>query len=116
MQVRTAASIAVVCHEANKAYCETLGDKTQLPWDLAPDWQRNSAIRGVEFHLQNPDATDAASHEAWMKDKLAEGWQWGEIKDAAKKLHPQIKPFDELPIEQQRKDRLFRAIVHALRE
>lgn len=114
MQVRTAASIAIVCHEANRAYCATLGDLSQPAWADAPDWQKDSAIHGVEFHIHNPDADDAASHENWLKQKLAEGWQYGPVKDPENKLHPCIKPFDELPIEQQRKDKLFRAIVHAL--
>jgi len=43
--------IATVCHEANRAYCATLGDSSQLPWNEAPDWQRESARKGVEFHV-----------------------------------------------------------------
>ena len=34
-------------HEANRAYCLSLGDKSQRPWDAAPDWQKASARDGV---------------------------------------------------------------------
>jgi hypothetical protein len=107
--------IARVCHEANREYCSTLGDHTQPPWDEAPEWQTDSAVSGVEFHLANPEATAAASHENWLKDKAADGWKYGPVKDPEKKEHPCFCPFDQLPIEQQKKDKLFKAIVDALR-
>jgi hypothetical protein len=86
-----------------------------MKWDDAPDWQRNSAIEGIKFHLQNPDAGDSVSHDNWMKQKIKEGWVYGEVKDPEKKTHPCIVPFDQLPEFQQKKDALFRAIVHALK-
>lgn len=48
--------IAEVCHETNRAYCRTIGDDSQQPWLAAPEWQRTSAVNGVIFKLQNPDA------------------------------------------------------------
>ena len=45
--------IAKVAHTVNKAYCETLGDYSQPSWDEAPEWQKASALQGVEFHLNN---------------------------------------------------------------
>jgi hypothetical protein len=107
--------IARVAHEANRAWCKSLGDDTQLPWDEAPDWQQNSAIVGVEFHIANPFAGSDASHNAWMAQKEHDGWVYGAVKDAKAKTHPCMVPFDRLPREQQIKDNLFRHIVHALR-
>lgn len=108
-------AIAKVCHEANREYCAHLGDDSQEPWDSAPGWQRGSAINGVKFHMENPDAGDAASHESWMAEKVADGWIAGDVKNPDKKTHPCLVPFGELPLEQQKKDTLFRAIVHALK-
>lgn len=70
----TICQIAVICHEANRAYCAALGDYSQLPWGQAPAWQWSSAIKGVEFHLANPGASDAASHEQWLEEKRKDGW------------------------------------------
>lgn len=106
--------VAVICHEANRAYCAQIGDDSQVPWNDAPQWQQDSAILGVRFVRANPNAGDAAQHENWMKQKLDEGWTYGPIKDPAKKEHHCLVPFHELPREQQLKDRLFRAVVLAL--
>ncbi len=106
--------IARVCHEVNKAYCEALGDDSQPSWEDAPTWQRESARMGVDLHLMG-DFGPEASHISWMKQKIDEGWVWGAFKDAEKKQHPCILPFGMLPKEQQAKDFIFRAVVHALR-
>lgn len=106
--------IASVCHEANRAYCLALGDTSQLPWTDAPEWQRVSAINGVQFHLDNPGSSPSASHENWLREKQATGWTYGPVKDVDAKTHPCYMPYDELPEAQRRKDALFIAIVTAL--
>ena len=103
--------IAKICHQANKAFCETIGDDSQKDWEEADDWQRVSAINGVGFVAQNPDAPASASHDSWMKEKIETGWVFGEEKDELKKTHPCIVPFEDLPLDQQRKDHLFKNIV-----
>src|SRR5687768_5646939 len=79
-------SIAAVCHEANRAYCEEVLDDDSNPlWEDAPEWQIVSACAGVKFRQENPDAPDAAQHGNWMRDKLADGWVYGKEKDEEKK-------------------------------
>jgi hypothetical protein len=39
--------IAKVCHEANRAYCGTIGDSSERSWKDAPEWQRRSARNAV---------------------------------------------------------------------
>lgn len=107
--------IAAVCHEANRALCTEQGDFSQPVWNDAPDWQVDSAILGVEFHVSNPEASDSASHDSWSAQKVADGWVYGEIKDPEAKTHPCLVAFEQLPPEQQVKDALFRSIVHALK-
>ncbi len=105
--------IARIAHEVNRAYCQALGDASQLAWADAPEWQRTSAINGVLFHRANPDAGPDHSHVAWLREKLDTGWVWGPVKDPALKQHPCCVPYDQLPVEQKAKDYLFRAVVHA---
>ncbi len=109
-------AIAAICHNANKDYCESIGDASQKRWAFAEDWQKESAKEGVNFHIANPDAGAVGSHENWLRHKLADGWKWGEVKDPDAKTHPCMVPFAALPLEQQAKDRLFCAIVRALTE
>lgn len=111
----TKEEIARACHEVNRAYCQALGDTSQPAWEDAPEWQRASARLGVELHMSG-DHGPEASHESWMKQKLEEGWKYGPVKDPERKEHHCIVPFDQLPREQQAKDFLFRAVVHALKD
>lgn len=106
--------VARICHEANKGLCEATGDHSQKSWNDAEGWQRDSAISGVKFAIDNPDAPDSAQHDAWAAEKVAQGWVYGSVKDANAKTHPCLVPFDQLPPEQQAKDSLFRGIVLAL--
>lgn len=106
--------IAEICHEANAAYCRTLGDESQPRWQDAPDWQRMSAINGVRAITGGFIDGPEASHRSWMKQKLAEGWEYGDVKDPEKKQHPCLVAFEELPYEQQVKDTIFFNLVMAL--
>lgn len=107
--------IAKICHETNRAYCETLGDFSQKPWADCEAWQRESAMKGVLFHL-NGEHTAAESHEAWMAEKVKDGWTWGEVKDAVAKTHPAMVEYERLPIEQRVKDSLFKGVVDAFKK
>ena len=108
--------IARICHEVNRALCESFGDKSQRSWEEAEGWQRDSAIKGVEFRLNNPDAPQSAQHDAWSDDKIRAGWKYGPVKDADKREHPCLVPFDKLPPEQKAKDALFCAVVDTISE
>jgi hypothetical protein len=107
-------AIARVVHEANRAYCITIGDDSQLPWDEAPEWQRSASIEGVEFLVANPLAHPIDAHARWMQGKLEEGWTYGPDKDPEAKLHPCLVPYALLPELQRRKDYLFVSVVRAL--
>ncbi|KAF6565481.1 hypothetical protein G9G63_10005 [Paenibacillus sp. EKM202P] len=101
--------IAELCHEVNRGYCESIGDYSQNKWSESPSWQKESAIAGVKYHIEN-DTTPEYSHNNWMKQKIEDGWVFGETKDVENKTHPCILPYDHLPLEQQTKDYLFKAI------
>lgn len=107
--------IARVAHEINRAYCQGIGDDSQPSWEDAPQWQKDSAIAGVKFHFENA-ATPEESHASWMAQKAADGWKYGDVKDADKKEHPCFVPYGELPQEQRVKDYLFRAVIHSLND
>lgn len=107
--------IARICHETNRVYCQEIGDNSQPVWEDAPDWQRTSAINGVNFHLKYPGSEPSHSHEEWLKEKEATGWKYGPVKDPEKKEHPCFVAYNDLPADQRAKDALFVGIVNALR-
>lgn len=106
--------IAASCHMANRAYCIALGDDSQPVWEDAPEWQKSSARNGVEAILKNPDTTPEQSHENWFKQKEAEGWKYGPVKDTEKKEHPCFVAYGELPEAQRKKDHIFGANVRSM--
>ena len=119
MKKQEIVAIARVCHEANRAYCETIGDTSNFPWRVINDTIKGSIINGVENVLANVlanDTTPKESHENWMEYKLEEGWVYGLQKDLIKKTHPCLVDYADLPTDQKIKDHLFVAIVMAFQE
>jgi hypothetical protein len=105
--------VARLCHEVNRVYCESIGDSSQNTWLWADQWQKDSAVKGVEFILNNPSAPASAVHDSWLEEKRRDGWKYGPVKDPAKKEHPCFVSYDDLPVEQRLKDYLFKAVVWA---
>lgn len=104
-------AICRVAHEANAAFCRSIGDDSQPSWDQAPDWQKDSCKSGVEAIIGNPLLTPEESHQNWLAYKKNEGWVYGEVKDPSKKEHPCMVPYEDLPAEDKVKDYLFRNVV-----
>ena len=46
------------------------------------------------------------AHEAWARERLSDGWRWGPHRDEAARLHPSLVPYDELPEEEKKYDRI----------
>lgn len=108
--------IARACHEANAAFCQSIGetDGVYLSWNDAPEDQKRSCLNGVRFTLDNPDLTPEDQHRNWAEFKIADGWVYGEKKDPVKKTHPCLVDYKDLPMEQRVKDYIFRAIVKSV--
>ncbi len=112
MSLEQNTAIARACHEANRAYCLAIGDTSQVAWDDAPDWQKESARVGVIKAREG--ATPEQLHESWCEQKRAEGWVHGKTKDPEKRIHHCLVPYDQLPAEQRAKDFLFSGTVRAM--
>lgn len=111
---QTIVDVARVCHEANRAYCLSLGDASQPLWERAPDWQHRSAELGVRNIAMGEVRTPQQSHENWCRHKYLTGWAYGAQKDEAAKTHPCLVNFSALPVEDQTKDYLFFTITTTL--
>lgn len=113
----TIEDIARVTYEANRAYSATIGDDSFQKWEVAPEWQRETNMNGVRFHLKTLRGgltpAPSASHESWLEEKRRAGWRYGPVKRVDLKEHPCFVPYDELPAAQKLKDYLFGAVVKA---
>lgn len=107
--------IAHVLHEANRAYCEAIGQQVQPSWAEAPEEQRRATFDGIAQVFANHEIDPVALHDAWIVGMVANGWRYGPERDDLRKLHPCICPYEQIPEHERAKDRLFKAIVLALK-
>lgn len=105
---------ARTAHAVNKVYCESIGDFSHVKWSKAEQWQRESYAAGVIGIMRNQETTPEQTHSSWVAKKKFDGWVYGEKKDAEKKTHPYMVPYEELPDEQKLKDQLFVAVVRSV--
>lgn len=108
---------ARVCHEALRAYCQTLGDNSLVPWNEAPEWQKDSSRDGVRFQFAQfaagVDPSASSTHDEWLRQRRAAGWKYGQNKDGQAKEHPLLVAYADLPLAEKLKDYLFAAICKA---
>jgi len=103
--------IAKACHNKNKALCDANEDFSQVEWSKATSWQKESAIDGVLYKLKNPEVTPHDMHDNWLKDKIGQGWVYGDVKDEHKKTHPNMVMYWDLSEHDKLKDYSFASTV-----
>ena len=45
------------------------------------------------------------THDVWARQRIREGWVYGELRDAEQKTHPDLVPYEELPEGEKQYDR-----------
>jgi len=71
------------------------------------------------FHFTDEEIEELAEqeHERWMGERIARGWSYGATRDNARKLHPSLISWADLPEDERKKDRdAIRAIPGILRD
>lgn len=106
--------IARVVHQVNRAYCLAIGDTSQVRWEDAPQWQKDSAFNGILKIVENPEMTPEQSHDEWSLKKMQDGWKYGPVKDEILMTHPAMVPYSDLSAEVKAKDYIFSEIVKEL--
>ena len=101
---------ALIVHTINNRVCELNGEQ-QIPWEQAPEYMRDGLIDALEG-----DLTPEEGHQAWMENRLANGWTLGPVKDIEKKTSPCLIPYSQLPYDQRVKDAIRCGVRDFLRE
>jgi len=63
---------------------------------------------GIELSADLLELTELLAkntHEVWAQQRIADGWQYGEMRDDERKLHPCLVPYEELPESEKEYDR-----------
>jgi hypothetical protein len=106
IMVDNAILIARVCHAANQAWREGIGQIPSGNWDSLSGEHQKGIITGVRDVLDGKIKSAEHNHEQWVAAKQALGWKEEE--------HPCMKEFKSLPLHEQIKDYLFIAIIKTI--
>lgn len=63
---------------------------------------------GIELSAELRALTEKLAenvHEVWSAGRIADGWRYGEKRDDARKLHPCLVPYSQLPESEKEYDR-----------
>ncbi|WP_369371917.1 RyR domain-containing protein [Promicromonospora sp. Populi] len=87
---------------ANRAQVRAIPDRLrQMGCTVAP------ASGGEHGRIPEPvvDARAVDEHERWTAEKLAAGWTYAPVRDDARRLHPDLRPWADLSEPDREKDR-----------
>jgi hypothetical protein len=102
--------VARIVHEVDRAYLAVTGDNSVPAWDRASASARQSAALTVTA-IARGHVTPESTHAAFVAEYARNGWTHGETLDHEAKTHPQLVPYDALPIEVKTRDALIVAVV-----
>ncbi len=70
-----------------------------------PSPLNTDAVELPDYLLRLTEELARHTHEVWARQRLADGWVWGEARDDVRKHHPCLIPYDELPESEKEYDR-----------
>jgi hypothetical protein len=104
--------IAEACATNNRRLCRLFQQEPSPTWKNASPAMRESLRQGVRLVLSG--ALPRELHEAWLENRKAAGWKRGPKLDRAGKVHPDLVPWQRLPIGSQFKTFAFMETVAEL--
>lgn len=105
---------ARMCHEINRVMqAMNAGEELSKTWNDYDEDYKEIARRGVRKALEG--STPEEQHEAWLKDKAADGWVYGPVKDFEKKTHPCMVRYEDLDTVDKFKDMMFITVVDEMK-
>lgn len=77
-------------------------------YNITPENYQLKSLRNLlEVTKKKPKMTPKQSHDNWCIHKFKEGWKWGPEKNAKKKTHPDLCPWNQLTEVEQNKDKMM---------
>ena len=77
-----------------------MSDKTYDPRPID-----TSSVELPEELLRLGELLAKNTHDVWARQRIREGWVYGELRDAEQKTHPDLVPYEELPEGEKQYDR-----------
>jgi RyR domain-containing protein len=73
--------------------------------DYDPTPLDTSAVRLTPDVLALTELLARNTHDIWARQRLGEGWRWGPQRDDARREHPLLVSYEELPESEKQYDR-----------
>jgi RyR domain len=105
------AQLAPIDQEDNRAAARRIPDVLALiGLGLVPQADAKSAKRLTDKEIKlyieaRIELLAEAEHDGWMAQRTKNGWRYGTPRDNARKLHPLMVPYGDLPPDEKDKDR-----------
>ena len=77
-----------------------MSDKTYVPRPID-----TSSVELPDELLRLGELLAKNTHDVWARQRIREGWVYGELRDAEQKTHPDLVPYEELPEGEKQYDR-----------
>ncbi len=109
--------VAKECHIANNNLMVTNNEiPNPIDWNDLSTHTKHINISSVKKIYDNPSITAKDIHDEWMKNKIKDGWKYGDVKDDELKTHHLIVDFDKMNDVDKMKDQIFIDIVNNRRD
>jgi hypothetical protein len=114
----TARDLGRLMHALRREIALMFGGNVPPAWEdsACTEAMKASSERGALAMLVNPDMTAEEEHNRWWDERKKQGWTYGPVRDNARKIHPMMKQFTELPLGEQLKDLARIAMANELRK
>lgn len=99
--------------QANRDQASDLGNKLKaIGCTILEDLELSEPL---PFTAEELDRLSQMEHDRWVRERQAQGWVYGPVRDNDRKIHPDLILWDELTEEAKEKDRvMIRNIPNAL--
>ena len=93
--------------ESNRRFAAGIGDHlSRLGLTVVPGSLADPSAVALRLPDEQVEELARAEHDRWMRDLIADGWQYGAgPKDPERKLHPSLVAWEELSEDERDKDR-----------
>ena len=107
--------LARICHEAHLALRIGLNNSADdMHFDALPQERKDLVINQVKMFREGKSLAEV--HQAWIEWMLERDWRLPlctepPLRDTVRKIHPNLVPYEDLPVEEQAKVRQAQRIV-----
>jgi hypothetical protein len=92
--------------DSNRAFAYGIADKMRsIGCIVVPTTLVELQDSALIFSPDQVETLARSEHDRWSRDRIADGWSFGTVRDDARKLHPSLVSYEDLSEDEREKDR-----------